>query len=206
MSLDTFAELKSEFLARGFHYLEGEERVDDYINYAYLVDVCEADAWPFLEASTTGVAPVSVTDLRAIEAVIDTTNGVKLKPLDRRNVTDLTATPTETGSASYYYITGGNTVTTWPVGTGTLQVYYWKVPTALAADANEPLVPQRFRQVIVDFAEVRAYTDDDEPEQAANSLERAQARLEAMRTSLMLQQYDEPDQWLVARDFLSWET
>ncbi len=205
MALSTLADLRTELAARGFDYLSST-RLTDFLNYAYTVDVSEADAWPFLETSTTGTSPVTVSDLRTIESVIDTTNQVKLRPMDRRHVTDLDVDLTRTGTPEFYYVTTGNVVATYPVGTGTLSIRYWKTPTALSADADEPLLPTRFRALIVDAAEVRAYTDDDEADQANIAQQRFLSRLEHMRLSLMGQQFDRPESMVLAGEIYSWET
>lgn len=202
MALSTFVDLRTELSRRGFDYLSSD-RLGNYINNGYS-DICEAEDWPFLEATTTGTAPKTVSDLRTIEYVVDTTNQVKLSPIDRRNLTDWTVDLTTTGTPSYYYVTAGSIVNTYPVGTGTLSIHYWKVPTDLSADGDTPVIPSRYRSLIVDAAVVYAYEDDDETGQADAATARFTARLEAMKTSQMVNQHDEPEMSMVARDWGSW--
>src|SRR3954462_2289412 len=99
MALTTFSDLRTELSRRGFDYLDST-RLGNFTNDAYLRDICEVQDWPFLEASTSGTAPVTVSDLRTVEYVIDSTNGVKLSPIDRRNLTDWTVDLTTTGTPS----------------------------------------------------------------------------------------------------------
>ena len=178
-------------------------RLGNYVNNGYS-DICEAEDWPFLEATTSGAAPLTISDLRTIESVIDTTTSIKLRPMDRRNITDFDVDLTTSGSAFLYYITGGDVVNTYPYSTDTLSVNYWNVPDDLSGDTDEPVVPDRFRSLIVDAAVVYAYEDDDESNQADAANARYQSRLEQMKQSLMRQQHDLPDQWLQTGEWAAW--
>jgi hypothetical protein len=203
LALTTFDDLVTELQARGFDYLT-TARCKDYLNDGYLRDICEVDNWPFLEQSTSGAAPLTISDLRVIESVTDTTTNVKLLPMDRRAITDVDTDLTTTGTPFAYYISGGDTVTTFPASTNTLSVLYWEVPPALSAGADEPEIPSRFRSLIVDAAVVRAYEDDDEPDQADASRARFDSRLAEMKASLTFQQHDRPDQWMVTWELDAW--
>ncbi len=196
MALDTYLDLVTELQARGFDYLTSA-RCGNLINDAYLRDICEAEDWPFLEATDSGAAPNTVADLRTIESVIDTTTNCKLLPMDRRNITDVDTDLTTVGTPYLYYITSGTIVNTFPYSTDTISVKYWKVPTALSGDTDEPVIPSRFRALIVDAAVVRAYEDDDEGDMADAARSRFDSRLAEMKDSLMRQQHDRPDQWMV---------
>ena len=151
----TLADLQVELQARGFDYLS-TTRQNYYINSAYQIDICEDSDWPFLEVTTTGTAPLTITDLRSIESVIDTTQACKLRPLDRRSITDDYDTSlTTAGSPSFYYLTTATTVSVYPANTtDTLSVRYWKFPAALSAASDTPVVPTRFHPLIVDAAVV----------------------------------------------------
>lgn len=82
------SDLTTELGARGFDYLT-EARRTYFLNQAYLTDICESEEWPFLEATATGASPLAITDLRVIESVIDEDQQVKLTPLTRKAITDL---------------------------------------------------------------------------------------------------------------------
>lgn len=189
--------MRTELAARGFDY-ESSSRLTGWINRAYN-DLCEEEDWPFLEATTSGTAPVSVSTLRTIESVIDTTTMTKLTPIDRRNITDFNYDLATTGSPTYYYTTGTTTVAVYPANTtDTISIRYWKFPTELSLDADEPLVPARFQQVIIDGACFYAYMDSPNVPAAqawASVFEVGKAR---MREALLTQQHDQPDDYIVS--------
>ena len=121
-------DLRTELYARGFDYLSST-RANYFINRAYS-ELCEEEDWPFLEATTSGTAPVSITDLRTIETVIDTTATRRLQPLDRRHILEDDYQLSTTGSPSCYYLTSCNTLAVYPANTtDTISERYWKVPT-----------------------------------------------------------------------------
>lgn len=178
-------DLTTEFAARGFDYLSTSRRLI-YINDAYLIDVCETENWPFLRASAEGTAPLTISDLRSVEAVVDSTQATKLRPLDQREITDSYDTNlTTTGSPTLYYQTGETTLGVYPSNTSdTLLVTYWKAPAALSG-SETPILPARFHSLIVDYAVARAYEDSDDYELAQNARENADGRLAKMRESLL---------------------
>jgi hypothetical protein len=193
----TFADLKTELQARGFDYLS-DSRQGYFLNRSYLETAEEAD-WPFLEATSSSTAPLTITDLRTIESVINSTQKQKLSPLDRRNLTSEEDTDlTTAGTPSYYYTTDTTTVNVYPANTtDTIAVRYWKFPPEMSADTDEPLVPGRFRLAsIVDGACMYAYLDSDNFEAAQAMLvlwEQGKAR---MRDALLNQQHDSPDDFV----------
>jgi hypothetical protein len=82
-------------------------------------------------------------------------------------------------------------------------VRYWKVPEILG-DTDTPLVPNRFRQILVDKAVAFAYVDSDNFEGARSALELYQDGLARMRESLLSQQDDEPDDSIVVYGSIDW--
>jgi hypothetical protein len=198
------SELRTELSARGFDYVNPTTRLDAWLNRAYL-ECAEEEAWPWLEASTSGTAPVSVTDLRTVESVINTTQDYKLRPLDRRNITDYDSDLATAGTPSFYYITSGNTVAVYPANTtDTIEVRYWKVAPELDEDSESPLLPERFHLILVDRAAAFAYVDSDNFEAARSSLELYQDGLNRMRDSLLSQQWDEPDDMIAVYGSTDW--
>lgn len=198
------AEIVTEFQSRGFDYLS-TTRAENYANDAYLIDICEQEDWPFLDATTSGAAPLTISDLRTLESVIDSTQAVKLKPLDRRHLTDDWNTDLSTpGTPTFYYLTSGSIVNVFPANTtDTLAVRYWKVPERLTS-GDTPLLPSRFHSLIVDAAVARAYEDSDDYELAQNAWANFQNRLQAMRDALLEQQHDGPDDFVVITDREAW--
>lgn len=200
----TLAELRTELQARGFDHLS-TTRATYFINAAYSA-LCDSGNWPFLEATTTGTAPLSISDLGRIEYVIDSTSGLKLAPVDRRGLTDTQGTDlTLPGSPYLYYLTSGNTINVYPTSTtDSLTVRYWKVPTALSGDSDTPLVPNRYRLNIVNGAVAWAYRDNDELDAAAATEQVFRDEIERMRDDLMHQAAeDRPDYILITADPLT---
>lgn len=192
-----FASLKQEFQNRGFHYLS-DLRQGYFINRSY-TELCAEEDWPFLEASTTGTAPITISDLRTVSRVIDSTNKYKLRPMDVRNITDDDTDLTTTGTPTYYYITAGTTVNVYPANTtDTISVSYWKTPTDLSDDSDTPLVPATWHQVIVDGAVAYAYFDSDNFEAATQTMQLWEVGKARMMDALLSQQHDETDDFIVA--------
>jgi hypothetical protein len=196
----TFEGLKAMLERRGFDYLEATD-LGQYLNDAYLLDICEDEDWPFLEETVEGTAPLTIADLRTIEYVIDTTIDRQLYPLLRgRLVNDHSTDLTEAGSPANYYTTALDTINVFPSSaTDQLLVRYWRVPSALSG-TDEPLLPSRFHTLIVDGAVVRAYEDSDDYELGEAAKTRFDQRLHAMRDSLGMLQHDAPDDYIVVED------
>lgn len=194
-----YVDLRTELARRGFDYLT-DAALGQYINDAYRIDICEAEEWPFLRSSTSGTAPLTTSDLRTVESVIDTTQGLRLMPLDTREITNYLDTDlTTTGAPVYYYLSASQTISVYPANTSdTISVRYWKVATVLSADADEPVFDSRWHSLIVDAAVARAYEDDDEWDAAQVASDRFGRRLDAMRASLLAYQHDRPDEFIVS--------
>lgn len=193
-------ELVASFQAQGFEYLSTAECLQ-FINDAYLIDICEQEDWPFLEATAEGPSPLEVSDLRTVEYVIDTTQQVKLDPLIKARLTDdHNVDLTEAGSPLYYYVSQGTTIKTFPSSsTSTLLVSYWRFPQELSGTAK-PVFPKRFHSLIVDAARSRGYENSDDWELAQVSKARFEERFQHMRTSLLSPQHDQADDYIVVTD------
>lgn len=194
------AELRAEVKSRGFDYLP-DARINRFINTAYTLDICEEDDWPFLDATATGTAPLTIADLRTVESVVDTTNQAKLKPLSIKHITDITANVEESGTPENFYIDGGDTIKVFPTNSNaTLEVRYIKAPSELVQEEDEPIFPERFHYLVVEGAIRRAYEDDDEWQAAATTEQIFKTRLEAMKGTYDAQQHDRPDSYIVVSD------
>jgi hypothetical protein len=148
----TFVDMQTEVLARGLSDLgAGSSRVKRALNDA----VHEIDGladWTYKLGSTSGTVPLTIADLDVIECVTDVGSLNPLSPTDRRFVRTQFADLTTTGSAVYYYFTSATTLTTYPVTSAQLTVDYWKVGPDLSADADVPLMPDRYRMGPVHYA------------------------------------------------------
>lgn len=194
------SELVIEFKARGFDYLV-TSRCENYINDSYVLDICEQDDWPFLEASTESKAPLEIANLSAVRYVIDVTQEVKLVPLKQDRITDdYGVNLALAGNPVNYYLEAGDTVRVYPTSTSdTILVAYWKTAPRLTG-TETPLLPTRYHSLIVDGAVARAYEDSDDYELANASKDRFNMRLQSMRDALTDLQHDAPDDHIVVTD------
>ena len=187
-----FGELQAEFAARGYDYLENA-RTERYINQAYK-SICGRAPWPFLLTTTTGTAPLTISDLRAVLSVVDTTTNTKLYHLDRRNlIQTVSADLTTTGTPAYWYQESRTVVSVYPANTtDTLSVHYLKVPATLTgSDAH--LIPDEFEDLIIDGAVIRALKDNDELDAAASLTQFYNESLREMMDALLSRAHDGPN-------------
>lgn len=175
----TLAELRTEVFGPYSYLNDGgtqAARVDRWINQAYH-ELCDQAPWPWLETSTSGTAPVTVSDLAAIISVTDT-DGVALDPIQYDPLRRLVDGPlTTTGNAAYYYLTGGDTVNAYPVPSAAISVRYRKKPVNLSAAGDAPLVPDEYRDIIALGALRRAAIDNQAWEAANGYRQEWDARL-----------------------------
>lgn len=161
---------RTELQARGFDYLSttrctillnrGKNALEDY----YL--------WPWLETTTTGTAPLTVSDLKQVLYVVDSTGDRELPGLDRRMIRDLDSKLDDTGVPEFWWINGETSLRVWPLNTtNTLSVDYVKFSPELSGDSDTPLIPVRYHPVWVDFAVVEAYKDNDAYDKASALLD-----------------------------------
>lgn len=187
-----FAALRAEVRARGVADEVTDARINTWINVS-INEICEEADWPFLLATATGPAPLTIADVRTIESVTDTTLQRKLLPLDRRSVSDDFPDLTSTGSPAGYFFTSQTTIDVFPANTSsTLQVRYWKAQVDLSGDSDTPVIPTRYHYAIVDLAYARARADKADTEGAATARAEADRLLVPMRQNLLGGQDDRP--------------
>lgn len=180
---NTLAGLRSRFQRRGFDHLSNQE-CNDTLNSAYQ-EVCDLEDWPFLEADASGVAPLTVADLRKVYTVRDSVQKAWLPRVERDSIIDRGLDVATTGTPAYYYVDAGNIVRTYPVG-GTLAVRYWKTPTDLTTDSDVPVIPTRYLDVVVLCACIAAHMNESSPDYQSFTNE-YQRRLDVMRQALLAQ-------------------
>lgn len=194
----TFAELRTEVFARGSKYLDdsgaGLVRVKAWLNQAYQ-EVCEVDEWPFLRtASTPGPAPVTITDLRSVIFVQDSSNDVMLYPIDERTLRAQDADLASTGNPTSYWLDGLSTLRVHPINTtATIAVFYYRVPADLSADGDTPVVPARYHDLLVDLAVSKAAKDSQDWQGYQVLRTEADRAVQAMRRTLMDRHLDAPE-------------
>jgi hypothetical protein len=185
----TFAELQTDFYASGFAYLDdngtGAVRAKRWLNQSYL-EICALEPWPFLETTTTGVAPLVISNLRQVVTVLDTTNKVNLEHSDFASLAQLYPNQAVTGTTLYWYVASGTTVTLLPANASlALSVRYLKVPTELSNAADSPLLPAAYHDIIVLGAWRRGLLDDSNAGDYALIKTEWAERLGAMRQALL---------------------
>lgn len=117
--------------------------------------------WPWLEATTSGTAPLTISDLRQVLYVVDTTNDCVLPGLDVRSTVGVDP---ELGSGvpSSWWLDGLTSLKVHPTNTSvSLSVRYLKFSSELSTGTDTPLIPVREHPVWIDFAVVEAYKDSD---------------------------------------------
>jgi hypothetical protein len=182
-----FSELKTELSDRGFSYLS-DTRLGRYINNAR-AELDDTDLWPYREEFTTGAAPLSISDLGTIEAVLDERDQ-PLIPGEYRDLVSVFGDISTAGTPTHYYIanpSGTLQVATYPTSSETIQVQYWEVTPDLSLSSDTPLAPTRFHKLIVDMAVRECYRDADNHEAAEALQVQIDRDLWRMREALLVQ-------------------
>lgn len=198
---DLRTELKSRLNGPGYKHLT-DTRATRLINRAYH-RICEGDDWVWLRTSTTGSAPITVSDLRTVLSVVDTTTQAVLTHLDERQIIDnVDPILTDTGTPEYYYRTSDTVLSVYPANTSdTLKVTYIKVPTDLSADGDTPVVPTRYHLAIIDAAQCDALKDYGKYDEARACEANFQSLLNEMRLTYLFDHHDGEFQQAVPQDY-----
>ena len=158
----TFAEMKQELSDRGFANQVTPTRLGYLINRAR----ARLDAmylWPYREDSAQGTAPLSIPTLGRVQAVTNETQGYVLEESSYDDILDIVGTDlTGTGSPALWYLStpaGTPVVNTYPVGSDTIGVQFFKTTSDLSADGDVPACPSRYALLIVDLAQQQAERD-----------------------------------------------
>lgn len=189
----TLKEIREEIIASGAENIAndtgGEARINRWIQQA-IRELCDFKPWPFLFASKEGKAPVAVADLGHVIAVVDVTNRNQLEPITLNQILLGDPDMDATGPAGYWYVKESGTVSVYPAdAASTFKVYYRKLPAELK-DAEEPIIPKDFHDLIVDRVRVKAYKATDNFEAAAEILKDYERQRDLMAHALMKVNYD----------------
>lgn len=140
---------------RGFDYLTTDQ-IDEALNTAKN-SIEDAYPWPWLDATATGTAPLTITDLKQILYVVDATTDRRLFGMDVRSIAEQNASLDQQGDPMFWWIDGLTTLRSWPISSHTLNVRYRKFSPDLAIGGTEtPLIPVRYHPVWIDMAVVEA--------------------------------------------------
>ena len=195
--------LTSELVARvrslGFDDLQ-DEVILAHLNDVYY-DVCSREPWPFLEASasltvdTTTGKITAPTNIQAILNIIDTTNGRTIVPYRSDDfVQKYVGYLGDTGNAVRYY-SQGDSFYLHPVPTGVAyEARYIKVPDELTITPDTtPILPKMHHQILALGALAKAAIAEDDPELSAFYTSSFERRIQSMRQSVWMRQYDRTD-------------
>lgn len=189
MALD-FTALQTEVLARGFDFMSAGAdltRVKRVINEA-MHETNSAEPWDYMFGSTTGVAPLTIADLDEVESVTDVAGYNPLVQVDRQQLVRDVADLTTAGYPAYWYKTAPTIIAIYPVSTTiTLTVKYIKFGTDLSAGGDLPLMPDRWRQSIIELAVAKLWRDNNEWESVKGCMDEYKRLLDQMREKLVTQ-------------------
>jgi hypothetical protein len=152
--------------------------------------------WPYLQASTTGTAPLTISDLRTVEHVSSVGGLLSLQPATRTWLRDQYVDLTVTGTPIFYYFIGSQ-INVYPASTSTtLTVDYLKVVADLSAGADVPLIPDRFRMAIVHYAAAAAREDRGDLQGAMSAKGQGDAMVAQMQVELLTAQHQAPESFV----------
>lgn len=151
--MTTLLQGRTEIKARGYSRFSdsrltswGNDAKDQFEDYPF--------DWPWLKATSTGAAPLTISDLRRVRAVVDTSNKNQLSRMRDTEILEFADnTLATTGAPSWWYLTSDTVLAVYPVQTASLSVPYIKFSPALSADGDTPLIPSRYHGVWVDLWE-----------------------------------------------------
>lgn len=185
-------ELRQEVYARGFDDLdneEGEPRVNRWINQSAR-EIYDYAPWPFLEGTVSDTAPLVISQLGHVLSLADETAGRQIGYIDRAEIAAIDPDFNEEGAATNWY-REGDTIKVWPADEeSTFLVRYVLAPEDLSEDAETPLVPAPYQDLIVDGAVVRAYKNRDNFEAAQFVRQEWERGIKQMAHALLRPNYD----------------
>jgi hypothetical protein len=170
------ATAQTELRDRGFDYLS-DGRLTVILNSAK--NALEDEyPWPWLETTTTGTAPLTISDLKQVLYVVDTTNSAELAGTEARSIiAQRDATISTAGTPDSWWLDGTTTLKVYPTSTTvSLSVRYIKASPELSATTDTPLIPTRYHPVWLDYATIEAYRDAANEQQAAQLLNDVRGR------------------------------
>lgn len=179
----------------------GLARVQRYLNDS-MHGVDSSFDWPYKVATTTGTAPLTITDLQTIETITDIGSLNVLKPRDRRDLRQEFADLTQTGRPLYYYLVN-NVINVFYANTSTvLTVDYQKVAPDMVSGSDTPLMPDRYRYCLVEYTVSRLFRDEDAVPESQAAQQAGDSIVAQMTYDLMKQQHQESQdiQWLDGSD------
>lgn len=171
-------------------------------------DICSREAWPFLEKSIdltfdgVNATPTNApTDFQAVLDIVRTDTGNKLQPLRLQEADATMALQiTQAGQPYYYYFIGTQIrVSQIPaVGTVLRMRYIAKHPVLVQTDVEATiLIPREHHEAILYGSLLKLYDLEDDTDLSVRFQQLYEGKLQDMRTSIWMRQYDRPDHIVV---------
>lgn len=126
--------------------LSGDTTTEDYYLNQAKNWIEDKDDWPWLETTTTGNSPLTISDLRKVIYVADTTNDRLLKEADLIDIARRDPGVNDVGDPTRFYLDGLTSIKVWPVRTVALSVRYLKYSPELTT-SDTPLIPERYHML-----------------------------------------------------------
>lgn len=179
-------------------------RVKEWVNMGQ-DDFVLRELWPFREkrGTVTTVAATQEYDLSTAMTDLDEqniigvsvqgTNASKLKYIPFNQLRDLYPDfDADTGGIPEYYYIQANQIGFWPVPNSalTITVDYYKLPTVLAADLDESIIPAGYRQALNAFAMSMEHDFNTDPDLAVKEMNKYEQILDKARNNLLAQPND----------------
>jgi hypothetical protein len=156
VAITTLATAEAELQARGYSRFS-TTRLDAWLNAAKNRFEDYPYDWPWLKTSATGAVPLTISDLRRVRSVVDSSTSLPLDQVDEDAIVEFASGDlTVAGSPSGWYLTSDTVLSTYPVTAGSVKVRYVKFSPELSSGSDTPLIPARYRMLWVDLAEVEA--------------------------------------------------
>lgn len=179
-------------------------RIKNWINMGYS-DFVLRELWPFRETVGTlnlvqGTQEYSLStnfsDIDAQNIVSVAIQGANQKKLTYWPFNQLRASQpdfdfTGTSTPERYYIQAGQ-MGFWPSPNAALTVLidYYKVPTELSVDSDEPIIPVNYREALVHYALSLEHDFNTDPDLAVKSMNRYEQIVTLARNNLLAQPTD----------------
>lgn len=179
-------------------------RIKNWINLGYH-DFVLRELWPFREVADSFVTVAETQEylLTTDFSDIDASNisavsiqGASARKLDyisfsrlRRDYPDFDLEGS--GLPQYYYIQAGK-IGLWPKPDAvyTIAVDYYKVPTELSSDSDEPIMPIAYREALTQYALSLEHDFNTDPDLAQKAMNRYEQIVRLARNNLLAQPTD----------------
>lgn len=201
----TLSEIRSNVLSLlGKNDATTSNRVTKWINFAQ-DDFTLRELWPFREKTGTlaTVASTQEYDLSTNFSDIDEQNIISVA-IQGTNASKLIYWPYNqlrqdfpdfdqegAGVPTRYYLKEGK-IGLWPVPNGvyTIAIDYYKLPTELSADSDQPIIPVNYREGLVHYALSMEHDFNTDPDLAIKEMNRYEQKVTLARQNLLSQPTD----------------